>query len=237
MNTAGWLAWAAVAYLIGSIPFGVLIGRLHGIDVREHGSRNIGATNVGRVLGRKWGLLCFALDAAKGALPVASAGFAAGVIGRPTDAVGTVALWWWLSVVAAALLGHMFSPFIGFRGGKGVATGFGALAAYWPLLALPAFMALAVWLIALRLSRMVSLASIVAAASLPISTLFLSARSGTGIPLMIATTALALLVVFRHRANIGRILRGEEPRIGRKSPPPASASGTTTVQNAIDGRT
>jgi len=254
MNTAGWLACAAAAYFVGSIPFGVLLGRLKGVDVRQHGSRNIGATNVGRVLGRKWGSLCFALDAAKGAIPVAAAGFAGGVIGRTAEQIGAAALGWWLLVVAAALLGHMFSPFIGFRGGKGVATGFGALVAFWPLLALPALLALVVWIMSLRLSRMVSLASIVAALSLPITTLLLSTRSMAALPLVVATVALALLVVVRHHSNIGRILRGEEPRIGRRndgasaaaSTPPAShdspastevrASSAASVQNALDGR-
>ena len=137
------------AYLVGAIPFGVLLGQLHGIDIREHGSRNIGATNVGRVLGRRWGILCFVLDALKGALPVLAAGATAGILGASAETVGAATLGWWLLVVAAALLGHMWSPFLKFTGGKGVATGFGALAAFWPLLAWPAFVAFGVWLVVL----------------------------------------------------------------------------------------
>lgn len=250
MESAGWLAFAAGSYLMGSVPFGVIIGRLHGVDIREHGSRNIGATNVGRVLGRRWGLMCFALDAAKGAIPVLAAGAAASVLGRSAAEIGAASLGWWLLIVAAALAGHMWSPFIGFRGGKGVATGFGALAAFWPLLALPALIALALWLLVLKVGRMVSLASIAAAASLPISTLLLSVRTRDAWPLLVATILLATLVIVKHRSNIGRIMRGQEPRVGRRDrvageaqpvsaesgrgggADAASAPGSSTVQNA-----
>jgi len=221
MHSAGWLAFAAGGYLIGSIPFGVIIGRLHGVDVRQHGSRNIGATNVGRVLGRRWGLVCFALDSAKGAVPVLLAGVLGGTIGRGPGEVDATTLGWWLLVAAAALVGHMFSPFIGFRGGKGVATGFGALLAYWPLLGASALIALFTWIMVLAISRFVSLASIVAALSLPVSVLALWGSSAELRPIVAASAALALLVVVRHRTNIARLLRGEEPRIG------ANLSGTS----------
>ena len=225
---SGALLWGACiggAYLVGSIPFGVLIGRAKGIDIRQHGSRNVGATNVGRVLGRRLGLVCFFLDLLKGAVPVLAAGVAGGVIGRePVDpGLAPLAIWLWLAVATAAVTGHMASVFLGFDGGKGVATGFGAMLAMWPLLTFPALGALLVWYAVVRLTRYVSLASMLAAVSMPLwysawslplagPDMFPSlARTG---PPLIATAALACLVVWRHRANIGRLRRGEEPKIG-----------------------
>ncbi len=214
MDWAGWLLGAAGAYLLGAVPFGVLIGRIHGVDIREHGSRNIGATNVGRVLGRRWGILCFLLDAAKGAVPVAITGWIGGTLGRSAAEIGAGALGWWLLVAAAALAGHMASPFIGFKGGKGVATGFGALVAFWPLLGIPALAAFAIWIVMVLAVRMVSAASIVAALSLPVSAAVACGLTRDSAPVIAAAAVLSLLVVLRHRANIGRILRGVEPRIG-----------------------
>lgn len=225
---AGALTWGACiggAYLVGSIPFGVLIGRARGIDIRKHGSRNVGATNVGRVLGRRLGVACFVLDLLKGAVPVLAAGFAGGMIGREPTApgMGPVVIWLWLAVASAAVTGHMASVFLGFDGGKGVATGFGAMLAMWPLLTFPALGALVVWYAVLRLTRYVSLASMLAAVSMPLWYFAWSVPlAGPEIfpflaptaPPLIATTALACLVVWRHRANIGRLRRGEEPRAG-----------------------
>jgi glycerol-3-phosphate acyltransferase PlsY len=236
-----WLAWTgciAGAYLVGSIPFGVLIGRARGIDIRQHGSRNIGASNVGRVLGRRLGLLCFALDAAKGATPVLVTGAVFGLLnGRPASldpavrVIGTVPLCLWLVVAAAAVLGHMFSPFLGFRGGKGVATGLGALAAMWEVLTIPALGALVVWYGVLRMSRYISVASMCAAMSLPVgyavSVLPRDAferpfgesigQIGQGWPPLVMTALMAGLVLFTHRANIARLRRGEEPRVAEHS--------------------
>ena len=228
MTGTGALTWVACiggAYLVGSIPFGVLIGRARGIDIRQHGSRNVGATNVGRVLGRRLGLACFALDLLKGAVPVLAAGVAGGMIGREPTApgMGPVAIWLWLAVASAAVTGHMASVFLGFNGGKGVATSFGAMLAMWPLLTFPALGALLVWYAVVRLTRYVSLASMLAAVSVPlwyfawivphVGPEILPSLARTGPPL-IATAALACLVVWRHRANIGRLRRGEEPKIG-----------------------
>ncbi|MBM4112343.1 MAG: glycerol-3-phosphate 1-O-acyltransferase PlsY [Phycisphaerae bacterium] len=236
MHWSGWAACALVAYLLGSIPFGVLLGQWRGVDVREHGSRNIGATNVGRVLGRRWGYLCFLLDAAKGAVPVAAAGELGGTLGRSADELGSSALLAWLAVPAAALAGHMASPFLGFKGGKGVATGFGALVGFWPLLAFPALAAIGVWIVVLAVGRIVSLASIVAALSLPIGVLVAGGVSSESWPLVAAASVLALLVVIRHRSNLSRLLRGQEPRIGaatRRAATPPDAFG----HNDDDGRT
>jgi glycerol-3-phosphate acyltransferase PlsY len=218
-----WLTCILAAYLSGSIPFGVLIARGRGIDIRAHGSRNIGATNVGRVLGRRFGMLCFVLDVLKGALPVLAAGYLCGVLGRSASSLSQVQMWLWLAVAVAAVLGHMYSPFIGFRGGKGVATAFGTMAAMWALLTIPALAAIVVWYGVIRLTRYVSVASMLAALSLPLGYLVsLIPNTGSdiltalvhGSPPLIVTTAMAGLVIFKHRGNIARLRRGEEPRIG-----------------------
>jgi glycerol-3-phosphate acyltransferase PlsY len=215
-----WPAWVAIAFLAGSVPFGLFIARAKGIDLRAHGSGNIGATNVGRVLGRKFGFACFALDALKGAVPVLLAGASVGTLGvRPGELVAGD-LWWWLAVAAAALLGHMFSPWIGFRGGKGVATGFGALAAMWTPLTVPAAAALATWLVTVKATRTVSIASIAGAIAVPVAVavrIGLAADPGAAVaaemPTLAVTAAIALLVVWKHRANLGRLVRGEELRV------------------------
>ena len=222
------VAWAA-AFAAGSIPFGLLMGRLKGIDIREHGSRNIGATNVGRVLGRNWGLACFALDFLKGALPVIVAaawlvpGWPAGagtMLGDPSPATLAALAQWWPLTAVAAVLGHVLSPWVGFRGGKGVATSFGALCAMWPLLTLPVLVAFAVWVVAVATTRYVSLGSILAAAVLPpalIAHLALNATLPPFAPLLVGTFALSVLVVWKHRANISRLLAGTESRIGARA--------------------
>ena len=220
-----WTLCIVLAYLAGSIPFGLIIGRMRGIDIREHGSRNIGATNVGRVLGRTYGGLCFVLDVAKGAIPVVVAGVIAGVLGRDAEAVTQVEMWLWLAVAAAAVVGHMASVFIGFRGGKGVATAFGSLAAMWPLLSVPALVAIVVWYLTLQITRYVSLASMVAAVSLPVAAAAMAVWSGGDhagealahrAPLLLVTGALAALVVYRHRGNIARLFSGDEPKKGSR---------------------
>ena len=222
-----WLFAIAASWLIGGIPFGVILGRLRGIDIRQHGSKNIGATNVGRVLGRRWGVACFLLDAAKGAVPVLASGAILGPLAADPLTLSPSAAWGWLGVAAAAVAGHMVSPWLGFRGGKGVATAAGAMAALWPLLTVPVVAAAGTWLLALRLGRMVSLASIAAAVSLPIWTsLWIASRRATAAKPAVDWTAMtapacltmlvASAVVLRHRANIGRIRAGTEPRIGHR---------------------
>ena len=120
----GWFWWTAIAvsFACGSTPFGVMIARSRGVDIRKEGSGNPGATNVGRVLGRRFGIACFLLDALKGATPVLLAGWLSGVIGRDAGEIAPAAAWGWMSVAVAAILGHCFSPFLGFRGGTGVAV-------------------------------------------------------------------------------------------------------------------
>ena len=224
----GWPIWIVVSFLSGSVPFGVILAKAHGVDLRTVGSGNVGATNVGRALGRKWGFLCFFLDALKGAVPVVAAGRAMGALGTPVTDLPPADLWWWSAVVFASLLGHIFSPWIGFKGGKGVATGFGALVAMWPVLTWPVLLALAAWLVSMRATRIVSLSSMVAGCSLPLwcaITLPWPAEGAVGSPWrpMAISAGLAAAVLLTHRANIRRLIAGTEPRVGARKPePPAT---------------
>lgn len=222
-----WTIAILAAYLAGSIPFGLIIGRFHGIDIREHGSKNIGATNVWRVLGRGAGLLCFFLDMLKGALPVLIVGWYSGLITMSIAQMPKTQMMLWLAVAIAPVIGHMYSLFIGGKGGKGVATGFGALLAMWPLMTFPVLGALVAWYAVLRITKFVSLASIIGAASVPVFLIFwLIPADGKEIgrvllhawPPIALSVVLAFLVTYKHRANIGRMMRGEEPRIGRRTP-------------------
>jgi len=188
------------AYLLGSVPFGLLIGWCRGVDVRERGSRNIGATNVLRVVGKAEAAGTLLLDGLKGAAPVLAArALAAG------DA-------WVAAAGLSAFLGHCFPVFLRFRGGKGVATGLGAVLAALPLVGLTAVL---VWLLTALCFRYSSLAALVAAGSIPVAT---AAREGRG-PLLVFTVALAALIVVRHHENIRRLWRGEEQKIGQKVAP------------------
>lgn len=206
------LAVVAVAsYLIGAIPFGYLIARARGVDIFQQGSGNIGATNVGRVLGRPFGILCFLLDFAKGAGPVLAAQYlhehwAAGL---PADALPVAA-------GLAAFLGHLFPVYLGFRGGKGVATGAGVVAILMPG---PTLAALLTWLVVVCATRTVSLASLASATALCVFRLILTKHPFAAED--VTTTAFCLvaagLVVARHHANIGRLLAGTENRL-RETP-------------------
>lgn len=221
---APWSLWVAAAFLIGAIPFGVLLARARGIDIRQHGSKNVGATNVWRVLGWKIGLTCFILDALKGALPVAIAGQWLGVLGAREVSEAHAA--GWLGVAAGACLGHMHSPFLGFKGGKGVATGLGALLALYPQTTWAALGALALWLLSARLTRMVGISSCIAAFSLPILVAVVRVvgvvgqapdpvgRVRDGWVFLLGLSVLAALIVWKHRANLARTLAGTENRIG-----------------------
>jgi glycerol-3-phosphate acyltransferase PlsY len=212
------------AYFIGSIPVGLLIGKARGVDIREHGSGNIGATNAGRVLGQPWGAICFILDVLKGAGPTLAAGIWSGLIENPADSVP--AQIWWLAVAFAAIAGHLFPVWLRFRGGKGVATSLGALLSLWPITTLPTVFALLVWVVVARVTRYVGVASVAAAAVLPgaIGVMSLTPLWGGRpvVPVLTATSLLAAIVIWRHRGNLKRTLAGEEPRIGERKPPAAS---------------
>jgi len=225
------------AYLAGSIPFGFLIAHMRGMDIRKHGSGNIGATNVGRVLGRKWGGICFGLDVFKGLLPTLFAGWWLGLVRFDGGVIGTAStatLFIWLGAMAATVVGHMFPVWLGFKGGKGVATGFGALLGVWPVLTMAGIGALLVWLISVKISRMVGISSVIAAICLPALVFshpwiagVMGVREQSPVwPFGVVACMLAAVVVIKHRANIARTLAGTEPRIGRAKAeaPPASPS-------------
>lgn len=195
---------ALMAYLIGAIPFGYLAGRVNGIDIREHGSGNIGATNVLRTLGKPWGYSVFAGDALKGLLAVRLGYLLAVPRGLDPHLFAVVA-------AACCVAGHSFPLWLKFRGGKGVATSAGALVGIVPVATV---VSVVIWALVFALSRYVSLASILATISLPIAVLLIRGEEGRLI--FYFTLAMAVLVVWRHRSNLGRLLRGTEPRSTRK---------------------
>lgn len=221
-----WLACAIGGYLLGSIPFGVLIAHSRGVDIRTRGSKNIGATNVGRVLGRKWGILCFFLDMSKGAIPVLIFGVLAGIYNQPLNE--TTGEWWlWMSVAMTCLLGHMYSMFLRGGGGKGVATAFGSLLAMWPLMTIAALIAFVGWIVIVLIARIISLASVCAACLLPCAVIVqlyaesqLPEAGSFGLQMehasapIIVSVLLAVLVVWKHRGNLARIMTGTESKIG-----------------------
>lgn len=208
---------AAVAgYLLGALPFGYLVARSKGINIFEHGSKNPGATNVRRVLGEKFGKsgkqlgnLVFFLDALKGAAAGGWMLVATAVAREATGWDEITVVWMQVVGVAASLVGHCFSCFTGFRGGKGVATTVGGVLVLMPV---AIAVAAAVWAAVFYSTRYVSLASILAALALPLAAFFLG-----GSPLLISlSVAIALFVVVRHRANIVRLMNGTESRFAKK---------------------
>jgi glycerol-3-phosphate acyltransferase PlsY len=193
------------AYLIGAVPIGYLVGRAFGVaDIRRHGSGTIGATNVLRTAGRLPAVLTLVGDVAKGYLAVVT-GAALGT-NQPGSETALMA-----AASVAAVIGNCWSVFLGFRGGKGVATGLGALLRIVPLAVLPAAL---VWLAVTISFRYVSLGSILAAACVPLGALLLGAPA----PFVIATFAVGAIVVGRHHANISRLLAGHEPKLGHRRP-------------------
>lgn len=208
------VAFPLAAYVIGATPFGHVIGRAKGVDLRTRGSGNTGATNVGRVLGPKWGYLCFAGDVAKGLVPVLVAGMLLREGSGPPGVYHQAA---WLAVAFGCIAGHVFTFWLKFKGGKGVATSLGVLMGFWPYFTFAGLAALAVWIVVVKVSRYVSLASVVAAAAFPI--LFLAACLIAAWPiadlwpLLAFAIAMAALVVIRHKSNIQRLLAGTENRI------------------------
>src|SRR3954467_119288 len=219
---------SVIAYFIGSIPFGLLLGGVNGIDIRQHGSGNIGATNIWRVLGKKWGLPTFLLDLGKGFIAVLVAKW--------------LALNWGVTVplphghsridfidpslpgIAAAMaviLGHNFPVWLKFKGGKGVATSLGVLFGLMPVASTLTFLT---WVVVVKITRYVSLASIIAALSLPLWVLGLfmvplNLGGMRGWPYFYFTVVATLVLILRHTANIKRLIAGTESQIGSKKAP------------------
>ena len=207
-----------VSYLLGSIPWGFLIGKLHGVDVRMEGSRNIGATNVTRCVGKFSGKLCFALDFLKGMIPVLAAQYL--IREGYIDADKNQEVYIVIATLFATVLGHMFPVFLKFHGGKGVSTAAGAIIALnWIAL----LVALLVWVVVFLASRYVSLASISAAAVLPVVgwVMYLlkpeySPELSRSPGVLIFLTIISLAAILRHHGNIQRLLKGTENRFGKK---------------------
>ena len=208
-KTVIWILWAVGAYLVGSIPFGFLVGKMRGKDIRTLGSKNIGATNVYRVVGKPWGILAFVCDFLKGFLPT----LAAQKFGN--------ADWLPLMVGILTVAGHMWTCFMKFKGGKGIATGFGMLVALTPVLVLVAF---AVWVVVMLTSHYVSLGSIVAAAFLMVVVwlpwydwfrcgMLRSCKGYHDLPLCILVTALCAFAIWKHKTNIIRLRAHAESKI------------------------
>jgi glycerol-3-phosphate acyltransferase PlsY len=198
------------SYLLGSIPFGYLAGRLAGIDIRKNGSGNVGATNVVRVLGKRYGYPVFVLDFLKGFMAVKISMLMSP--GAPAewncpDIFGIVA-------AMCSVLGHVYPPWLMFEGGKGVATSAGALLALTPVATL---IGMTIWIIVFWASRYVSLASIAAAVVLPIVIPIVGSHNENNRRLLLySSVCVAVVVIWRHRSNISRLMRGTEPRFIRK---------------------
>lgn len=192
------VAWVLIAYLTGGIPFGFFIGKMRGVDVRTVGSKNIGATNVYRTVGHKWGFLAFFCDFLKGFGPTLAAKcFLSG--GFDPVYVGL-----------ACVVGHTLTPFMKFKGGKGVATAFGMLMALCPLLVSVAF---ALFVVTVWLSHYISLGSMVAAGFMAIAIWIPTPLAAPTLPLKIVMTILGLFVIYKHKSNIVRLVKGCENKI------------------------
>src|SRR5882724_9472258 len=199
-----YIVTALVAYLLGSIPTGFLVAKARGVDIRTVGSGNIGATNAFRVLGKGFGIFVLLMDALKGWVAVQVGALVVSQLlpGAPVE---------YLRITAglSAILGHNFTCWLNFKGGKGIATSAGVIAALVPLALL---IILGIWIIIFGLTRYVSLASICAAASLPLAA-WLTGQSSTMILIM---GAMGVLAIYKHKGNIQRLLKGTENRIGAK---------------------
>jgi acyl phosphate:glycerol-3-phosphate acyltransferase len=198
------------SYLLGSIPFGYLAGRLAGVDIRKVGSGNIGATNVVRLLGKGYGYPVFALDFVKGLAAVTLSSTVARTAQPPWASPETLGIF----AAASAVVGHSFPVWLKFRGGKGVAVSAGAL---FGLLPLATLVGVAIWILVFLTTRYVSAASIVAAMALPF-VIWITTRidERRGQALFYASLCLAAFVIWRHRSNVSRLIHGSEARFNRK---------------------
>lgn len=192
-----------VAYIVGATPFGFLAGKMKGIDIRQHGSGNIGATNVLRVLGKPVGITVLVLDVMKGLVPV--------IVAKLVSDSSLVHI----ATAMAAILGHNYTFWLGFKGGKGIATTGGAILPIMPWALIAAVLG---WIIVLKISRYVSLASIAAALIIPLTLVVENLITETwewnifGFGMFVC-----LLAIWKHRSNIGRLIRGEENRFAKKT--------------------
>ena len=200
-----------LGFLLGSIPFGLILGKLKGVDIREHGSGNIGSTNVFRTLGKQSGILCLILDFSKGFIPVLLA-----VKLTPDNTLGQTIE---VATAMAAILGHNYSPWISFKGGKGIATTGGALL---PIMPVGVVVLILIFLVVTFITKYVSVGSIATAIALPMTTFGGSYSHGYvadgtwNKPLFIFSLIAGVLAVWKHRGNIARLRAGTESRINEK---------------------
>jgi glycerol-3-phosphate acyltransferase PlsY len=206
VQVVGFIVLFVLAYLLGSIPFGLVVGKVfYGVDVRQHGSGNVGTTNVFRVLGKRAGTVVMICDILKGYLPAAIA-------------AALFTPWAAIFIAAAPVVGHIYSIFLKGRGGKGIATGAGVVLALVPLAFAIIF---ATWIVLIIVTRYVSVASLVAAFLVPVLTIAFDEPR----PYKIAGIAVAILVWWAHRGNIQRLLAGEEHRATLPWTQPRSSEG------------
>lgn len=210
MLVPGYILTVLGAYLLGSIPTGFLVAKARGVDIRTVGSGNIGATNVFRFLGKPAGIFVLFADALKGWLAVV---IVTRIVTNAFRIPGDQMAQEWLAICAgvAAILGHNFTCWLHFKGGKGIATSAGVLTALVPLSLL---IILSVWIIVFAFSRYVSLASICASFTLPFAAWF----THESLTMIVITAALAVLAIYKHKANIKRLLNGTESRLALKKP-------------------
>jgi acyl phosphate:glycerol-3-phosphate acyltransferase len=223
MTTAQQLiALIPVAYVLGSVPFGLIVGLSKGVDPRKAGSGNIGATNLGRLLGGKFFALTFTLDLLKGLAPTLAASI---IVYRGQERTGgqfgTEIYLLWLAVALAAILGHMFSLFLKFRGGKGISTSVGIMLGIFPDFTIAAGVLVVVFLVVFFTSRIISLASMIGAGAFPIAYAGGALARGQSVlgerwPLLAFAVVVAALVLWKHRANIKRLRAGTEPKFVAK---------------------
>lgn len=215
---------AAITYFVGALPFGLLVGLSKGIDIRQHGSKNIGASNAGRVLGhRKYFFIVFVLDLCKSLIPMIVASVL--VLRAPVEARTQVTYLLWLGVGIAAILGHVFPIYLKFKGGKGVATSAGVVLGLFPYFTWAGLVAIVVFLLFLLKWRYISLGSIAAATVFPFVYVGIGVWHhwdllGDQLPLLVLAVGLCGLVIWRHRENIRRLRAGTENKIRSR--------GTTT---------
>ena len=217
-------------YLVSSIPFALVIGKAHGVDIRTTGSKNVGATNLGRTLGKKYFWQAFFLDALKGFLPVLTAALLVRHWNgnpdmRPPQGPA-FPTWSPLLTAVACLLGHTYSVWLKFKGGKGVATSFGAVLGFWPLYTLAGLGGGLVFVVVLMVYRYISLASIVSAVAFVVLVPALGCWRNPYLdtytpwnhlcPLVAVTLVFAGLIIWRHRGNIVRLIKGTEPKVGQR---------------------
>jgi len=219
--TQSLLLLIPIAYLVGAIPFGLIVGLSRGVDVRTAGSGNIGATNVGRLLGKQFFFLVFFLDLLKSLIPMAIASW---IVSRiPNAERGWPLYLTWLLVGFAAVMGHMFSVFLKFRGGKGVATSAGVVLGLYPYFTLAGLAVIGVFIVVFFATRYISLGSIVAACAFPLAYFAIGRARGWAVlgdqlPLLVFAIVMGGMIVWKHRSNIARLRAGTESRFGGAPP-------------------